>query len=290
MLEEIIELGFRRVELGYDLTLDLVPGVLSLARDGTIRVESLHNFCPVPVGAPQPHPELYLLAAADPGARESAIQHTLKTIEFAAQTGARCVVAHGGYVDVRRRTRDLIRLCEKGKRYDSRFEKAKVQLMMQRDRSASRFLDALSQSLEQLQPALREAGVALALENLPAWEAVPSETEALALCERFGRETICYWHDFGHGLIRQELGFIGHRRWLEKLAPWVGGYHIHDAASASADHLMPPAGKIDFADLKPFVRNDVPLVLEPAPGTPADEVRRGAEFIRDAWQLNGVEK
>jgi hypothetical protein len=53
---------------------------------------------------------------------------------------------------------------------------------------------------------------------------------------------------------------------------------------------MPPAGKIDFADLKPFVRNDVPLVLEPAPGTPPDEVRRGAEFIRDAWQLNGVEK
>jgi len=289
MLEEIVELGFRRVEIGYDLTLDLVPGVLSLVRDKTVRVESLHNFCPVPVGAPHPHPELYLLAAEDPRVRESAVQHTLKTIEFAAETGARRVVTHAGYVDVRRHTHDLIQLCEQGRQYDSRFEKMKVQLMLQRDKKAGRFIELLSRSLEELQPALRDAGVALALENLPAWEAVPCESEVQALCERFGHETVCYWHDFGHGQIRQELGFIGHRRWLEKLAFWTGGYHIHDAASAWADHLMPPDGKIDFADLKPLVRTDVPLVMEPAPDTPPDAVRRGAEFICDAWDLNNNE-
>lgn len=285
LLKEIIDLGFRHVELGYDLTLDLVPGVLSFVRDKTVHVDSLHNFCPVPIGAPRGHPEIYLLAAEDPHSRESAVQHTLKSIEFAAETGARCVVTHAGYVDVRRHTHDLIRLCEDGRQYDAHFEKMKIRLMMQRDKKAARFIDFLSQSLEQLLPTLRETGVTLALENLPAWEAVPSEAEVSVLCERFGRESVCYWHDFGHGQIRQELGFIGHRRWLEKLKPWTGGYHIHDAATAWADHLMPPDGKIDFTDLKPLIRTDVPLVLEPAPDTPAETVQRGAAFIRNAWDL-----
>ena len=56
MLREIIDAGFRHVELGYDTTLDLVPGIHHMVDTGEITVNSLHNFCPVPIGAPMGHP------------------------------------------------------------------------------------------------------------------------------------------------------------------------------------------------------------------------------------------
>ena len=56
MLEEILALGLQQVELGYDLRLELVPGVKAMIASGAVKVRSVHNFCPVPIGAPRPHP------------------------------------------------------------------------------------------------------------------------------------------------------------------------------------------------------------------------------------------
>ena len=88
LIEEILGLGFDHVELGYDLRIDLVPGVQKMVRDGTVKVNSVHNFCPVPVGAPRGHPELFTLASGDPKIREGAVHHTAKTIRYAATVGA----------------------------------------------------------------------------------------------------------------------------------------------------------------------------------------------------------
>ena len=50
MIEEILSMGFDRVELGYDLRMDLVPGARNMIKEGLIKVDSVHNFCPVPIG------------------------------------------------------------------------------------------------------------------------------------------------------------------------------------------------------------------------------------------------
>jgi hypothetical protein len=47
----------------------------------------VHNFCPVPIGAPRGHPEIWTLAARDERERESAMHHTGRTIRFAAEVG-----------------------------------------------------------------------------------------------------------------------------------------------------------------------------------------------------------
>ena len=59
MLEEVLALGLDRAELGYDLRAELIPGVKAMVAAKAIRIDSVHNFCPVPIGAPRPHPELY---------------------------------------------------------------------------------------------------------------------------------------------------------------------------------------------------------------------------------------
>jgi sugar phosphate isomerase/epimerase len=283
MLEEIREAGFTAVELGYDLRLDLLPGVRQEVRRQAVRVVSLHNFCPVPVGAPQGHPELFQLADPDARLRRSAVQHTLRTAELAAELGAPHVVAHAGNVAMRNRTARLIALAQNGKRDTRRYERVKMRALAVREKKVRPHLDALNAALEEMLPTLDATGVSLALENLPSWEAVPSETEMEALCRRFDSPRLRYWHDFGHAQIRQNLGFIAHHHWLARLAPWLAGCHVHDVAAPACDHLMPPDGDIDFAAFQDCLRSDLPVVLEPAPGMAVEKIREALRFLSDRW-------
>jgi len=283
MIEEILRMGFSHVELGYDLTVDLVPGVKKLVEEKAVTVDTVHNFCPVPIGAPYGHPELFPLTSSDEIVRQSAIVHTRRTIDFAAQVHARVVVAHAGTVEMAILTRKLITLYEKGKRYSPRYERTKLKLLIQRDRKVRRHLDQLRRSVEELLPDLEDSRVQLALENLPTWESVPAETEMEDLLKSFNSPWLRYWHDTGHGQIRENLGFISHLHWFERLEPWLAGMHIHDVASPASDHLMPPAGDMEFLPFKKMARSGILLTLEPAPGTPYADVREGHRIVKEVW-------
>ena len=64
-------------------------------------------------------------------------------------------------------------------------------------------------------------------------------------------------------------------------------FHATDAdvAPPLADHVMPPGGLVDFRIFAPFVAGDAPLVMEPAPGTPAEDVARGLAYLRGLWSV-----
>lgn len=285
LLSEIVEqIGLNHVELGYDLTLNLVPGVQKLIDEGAVSVNSVHNYCPVPIGAPMGHPELFLLASQDKRNRESAIKHTTNTIEFAARVGAHVVVCHAGNVDMKRFTNKLINLAMDDKQYTPKYEKLKMRLLLTREKKVVRHLDHLSRSVEQLLPILEDAKVALAFENLPSWEAIPTETEMQMLAARFNSPWIRYWHDFGHAQIRHNLGLISHASWLQKLQSQVAGFHIHDVKAPAHDHIVPPHGNMDFTQFSDLIPHDAVKVFEPSPGVPADILREGVRFVKEAWE------
>ena len=290
MLTEILDMGFTHVELGYDLRLDLVPGVKKLITQGTVKVDSLHNFCPVPVGAPRGHPELFTMADLNPRIRESAINHTLKTVRFAAEVGARVVVVHAGNVEMNRMSAELGTMFERGEQFSPAYEKAKLKLQVTREKKVRKHMEALQQSLERLLPAAAETGVRVALEVLPTWEALPTEFEMESLAKQFEAQHLMYWHDIGHSQIRQNLGFISQERWLEKLQPWTAGLHIHDVAPPTLDHLMPPQGQVDFARLARFAQGNVLRVIEPSPQTPRENIIEGLRVLRQAWQPRAPEQ
>jgi len=285
LVEEILALGFGHIELGYDLTVDLAAGVRSMVEQGVVSVSSVHSYCPVPMGAPQGHPELFLMSSKDARERNSAILHLTNTIRFAASMEARCVVVHGGRVAMPNVSRKLMALAEAGKQNDLKYEKIKQKLFVKRDRKTARHYDRMMACLEELLPTLENHQVTLALENLPSWEAIPSEVEMERIGQRFDSPYIGYWHDIGHGQIRQNLGFVGVGRWLERLEPYLRGFHIHDVAAPAADHLTPPAGNVNFAQFKPFVRDDMPLVFEPMPGAPEERLAEGLAVVREAWGM-----
>ena len=285
MIEEILALGLGCVELGYDLRSELIPGVKAMVESHAIRVKSVHNFCPIPVGAPRPHPELYTPASPDRREREFAVVHISKTLRFAAEMGARVVVCHSGNVDVPKYSFDLLRMASHNEQFSEAYEALKLKAQIARDKKAPRQIDYLSESLEALVPVIQETGVHLALENLPTWEAIPSELESEQLMKRFHSSGIRLWWDIGHAQIRENLGFINSSRWVHRLAPHIAGLHIHDVAPPGQDHIMPPRGKVDFKALSDLAKMDMVRVLEPAPDTDPQHIVRAMEFLRETWNL-----
>ncbi len=285
MIEEILAFGLGRVELGYDLRAELIPGVQAMVASGAVRVDSVHNFCPVPVGAPRPHPELYTPASTDRREREFAVTHISRTLRFAAEIGARVVVCHSGNVDMPKHTFDLVRMASHGEQFGEPYENLKLKAQIARDKKAPRQIELLGESLQALLPVVQETGVLLALENLPTWEAIPSELESEQLMKRFHSAGIRLWWDIGHAQIRENLGFINAARWLRRLSPFIAGMHIHDVEPPGQDHLMPPHGKVDFQALSDFAKMDMVRVLEPAPDTEAGHIARAIEHLRETWNL-----
>jgi sugar phosphate isomerase/epimerase len=283
LIDEILEMGIDHVELGYDLRMDLVPGVLSRVQTGAVKVGSVHNFCPVPIGAPKGHPELFTFASKDRRVRESAVEHTTKTIQFAAEVGARVVVSHSGNVDMKRMSMDLIYMLEKDMQYHPRYEKMKLKLQLTREKKVRKQLEFLEDSLERLMPVLDQHNIMLALENLPTWEALPTEIEMFDLLGTFGNRNLRYWHDMGHGQIRENMGLINQERWLDKLQPHLAGMHVHDVAKPATDHVMPPNGHIDFSRYTRFARADIVRVLEPRPHTPKQDIEKAYAHLQEVW-------
>jgi len=283
MIAEIRDLGFSRVELGYDLRPEHVSGVQKAISAGIVKVDSVHNYCPVPVGAPTGHPELFMLASCHERERRSAVHHTLRTVEFASSVGARYVVVHAGRVDMQHWTAELADLWERGLQNDPRYEKVKLKLFLQREKRVARHIDALSRSLDTILGSIGLLGVKIALENLPSWEAIPTEEEMVNLCLRFGSKDLRYWHDTGHSQIRETLGFIAQTPWLRKLQPLIGGMHIHDAMPPTYDHLMPPHGHVDFARFKDCIPDAIPLVFEPIPDTPREQIVAARATMERIW-------
>ena len=189
LVDEIRELGFDSIELGYDLRQTLVEGVKERLASGQITCSSVHNYCPVPVGALQGHPELFSLSSLEDRERKSAVRHTSRTIEFAAEVGARAVVSHVGNVRTRRRTRKLIALSEDGKQHTPKYKKLKTKLLMERSKKAQPYLDRLRLSLEELIPVLEKAGVPLGIQAVDRYRA--GGAHAVGNVADIGRQLSC---------------------------------------------------------------------------------------------------
>ena len=110
MLREIRDLGFPYAELSHGTRISLLPGILEAVDAGEIRISSLHNFCPLPMGVNYAAPNLYQFSAERPRERELAQRYTVKTIEFAARVKAAAVVLHSGSIDMKNYTDKLLDL------------------------------------------------------------------------------------------------------------------------------------------------------------------------------------
>src|SRR5712664_652649 len=123
MLREIRDLGFDYAELSHGTRISLLPGILQAVDAGEIKISTLHNFCPLPIGVNYSAPNLYQFSAQRPRERELAERYTLKTLEFAARAKAPAVVLHAGSIEMKVYTDKLLEMVERGQGATPRYEK-----------------------------------------------------------------------------------------------------------------------------------------------------------------------
>src|SRR2546425_789016 len=126
MLQEILDLGFQRVELGHGIRLSLMEGIQKYYDAGKVTFTSLHNFCPLPIEITHAAPDCYQFSSHREQERERAIKLTHQTIDFAERLGAPIVVLHLGRVPMEPITDQLIDLAHKGEHNSRRYVKLKL--------------------------------------------------------------------------------------------------------------------------------------------------------------------
>ncbi len=283
MLLEIRELGFEYAELSHGTRLALVPGILDAVKAGEIKISTLHNFCPLPMGIDRSAPNLYEFTSDKARDRELALKYTLKTFDFAERVHAPLIVLHLGSMDLKDYGSKLEGLLEDGQRNTPKYEKILAEAMAKREAKKKPYMDRLYEMLRIIVPEAEKRGLKLGCECREAVQEIPLEADFATLFKDFPSSAVTYWHDTGHAQIKENLGFIKHAAQLGSLASRLGGFHIHDVQMPAKDHCAPGTGVIDYAALKPFVKPEHIKVFELSPSMPVEAVKAGVAHLKSIW-------
>ncbi len=283
MLREIRELGFEYAELSHGTRISLVPGILEAVDAGEIKISSLHNFCPLPIGVNNSAPNLYQFSAERPRERELALRYTLKTLEFAERVKAPLVVLHLGSVDMRNYTDKLLEMVGREEQGSPKYQRLCAEVEEKREAKKEPFLERVKESLKQLLPEAESRGLRLGAENRQALEELPFESDFQFLFRELKSPNLVYWHDTGHAQIKENLGFVPHLMQLESLRERLFGFHIHDVQFPGRDHCPPGTGTVDFNALKPLVRPEHIKVFELSPSLTVEQVKSGTAHVQGLW-------
>lgn len=283
MLEEIRSMGFDYAELSHGIRISLLPGILDAVDAGVIKISTLHNFCPLPIGVNHAAPNLFKFSSPDPRERENAFRHTMKTIETAERVGAKLVVLHTGAIEMKDYTDRLLEMVEAGQKESPKYEKICMEVMEKREAKKEKFVQYATEFIQRIAPEAERRGLMLGIENREALEEIPLETDFQFFLQEFPGTTVRYWHDTGHAQIKHNLGFIDHSMHLESMSEWLAGFHLHDVRFPGMDHCPPGSGMIDFAALKPFVKPEQIKVFEMNPGLSMEDVMTGVKHLKSIW-------
>jgi sugar phosphate isomerase/epimerase len=286
MLSEMAGLGFKHVELSHGTKITLVPGILRAAEEGMVKIASTHNFCPLPAGVFHSAPNLFEPSTDDSREHDQWLRHTKRSIDFAAQMRARVLVCHLGSVKFFwfNPAGALERYLEKNPKADVPNDKV-YQALLAKSRAKLRkhmgpFWERTKKTVAEVFEYAAQKEVKLGLENREAFDELPvDEDYAEFIASLPATAPVGYWHDTGHAEIKQNLGLLDHRAHLEKNAPRLIGFHLHDVNAEGKDHQAVGAGKIDFKMVSQFWRPEHLLVLELSPRLSEEEVRISKQRI-----------
>jgi sugar phosphate isomerase/epimerase len=289
MLQEMAALGFTHVELSHGIRITLVPGILKAVEEGVIKIGSTHNFCPLPTGVAQAAPNLFEPSAAlNSQEHDQWLRHTKRSIDFAAQLKARVLVCHLGSVhffwfNPGHALREFPgthpdAVIPTDQTYQALLAKSQAKLR----KRMGPYWEQTKASVLQVLDYAAQRGIKLGFENREKFEELPLDEDYPGFIEGLpAGASAGYWHDTGHADIKEKMGVLNHRQQLEKMAPRLIGFHLHDVNAEGRDHQPIGAGHIDFKMISEFWRPEHLLVLEFSPRVDVAGVKASQQRILD---------
>jgi sugar phosphate isomerase/epimerase len=278
MLKEMAELGFEKVELSHGIRITLVPGILKAVEEGIVKVGSIHNFCPLPMGVIQAAPNFFQPSSQDDRERDQWLRQTKRSIDFAAQVGASLLVCHLGSVKYtwllpdRHMEAYLLKHPDAGRDGDKAYRALAEKALSKIRGKMDPFWQNTKDSIQAVLDYAADKNIKLGLENRERFEELPIDSDfpeflaGMPLPSPAG-----YWHDTGHAHLKEDAGLISHKGQLEANAGRLLGFHIHDVHDGH-DHCAVGTGGIDFEMVKRFFRPEQLFVIELSPRVEVDDV------------------
>lgn len=277
MIDEILSLGFRYVELSHGLSVALLPGIMKAYDEGRVRVSGVHNYFPAPIDdLGNDAPDRFPFTSHRKEERELALSMTKRSMETAAKFGAGYIVLHMGNVSLlprRECTNILVKMVKEGKINTPEYARTKLEIVTKRRKLGALYYDRAREALDELIPLAQELNIKLGIEGRSHFEQIPNEEEMNLLMEAYKDESmIGYWHDFGHITRQENLLLLNHDRYLRGLKPHIIGGHVNDVVDIARDHQIPFQGTVPFGKLLPYFPKGCPLVWELSSRRKAGEI------------------
>ena len=283
MLEEVRSLGFEYAELGHNTRISLLEGIFDAVKNGVVKISSVHNFCPLPVGVEHSAPNIFQFSSDDPRERERAITQTKKTLEMAARLGAPLMVTHFGSIQIHDYSTKLLPLVKARLQNTPRYERILMEVNEYLEIAKDAWYERSCQALEELIPTARELGIKIGIENREGLEELPLDSDFQFLFKKYQDPEVVYWHDTGHAQIKENYGFINQFFHIDNLCSRMFGLHVHDCAYPNGDHCPPGEGTVDYELLKPLIKPEHLKVIELNPYVEAERLLKGFEHLRKIW-------
>ena len=278
------ELGFGAIEVNHSMDAEQVAAIRArLAVADALPVTAVHAPAPLERRPDRGWNRDLNLASTDEAERDLAVSDARRSIELAAELGARLVVVHLGQVGDRDLAgeRRLRRLHERGERDGDQWRRAASEAAEQRSTLAAPYLAQARRSLDELAGPAEAAGVTIGLECRLHYHQIPLPEEGVDLLSGYPPEVAGYCHDVGHAEVLHRLGLVTLDAWFELLGERLVGAHLHDVRGLH-DHRAPGNGDVDFAALAARIPAAAARTLEIDQQEPDADVARGLEVLREA--------
>lgn len=280
MIEEIMTMGFRSVELNYNVTADMFREIEAMVCNGEIQISSIHNVFPHCENDDFGTDSL-LLGYPEEEKRREAIRLTMQSVDYAARVGARAVVIHPGEIPLSKNYNELLEgLILDGKTGTLEYRALLDEMLLERKKKSPLYVGLIQQSVETICDYIAKKGyaVVLGLENRMMCHQIPVFDELPALLDGEKELPVYFWFDIGHGLLMEDMGLFHCAEEAYRVKDRIIGMHIHDAVNTH-DHLCP---FLHSNNLRPFLEliRHVPIkVLELQGSASAQDVIKGTDIL-----------
>ena len=281
IIEEILSLGVKTVELEYRISEPMLKEIFPLFQEGRVSVASVHNILPRPSKIPKEmaNEEFVSLSSPEDADRKKAIEYTLGSMDWAEEFGAKAVVLHMGKVAMEGVMEYLMKIYDQGRiRYEA--EKTFIEEHKEtRARLGKPLLEACMKSLETLAKEAEKRRILLGIENRYKIQDFPTLEEFKTIFEEYKGSPIRYWHDIGHATTQENLGLVERGELLESFGELLAGVHLHGCRGYS-DHYAPGSGEEDYIFLKEFLKPETVRIVETHHRATRGDLVKGIEFLR----------
>lgn len=251
LLNEIRELGFRRVELNYNVTEEMLVTIEPMIERGEIGISSVHNTFPH-VPDPDYGTDSVLLGFEDKEKRKRAIDLLIRSAEYAQRYGGEAVVVHPGEVPFPYDISGELEQIYEGQGRDSAAYRSKwAELLERRDAYSAGYVQTIIESLDEVcnRAVSKGLNVRFGIETRSKPQQIPTLAEAKTIINALKGAPVGIWYDTGHAIMMDRLGLYDSIGEMEGLMDDIVGVHIHETIGL-ADHWCPyvNSGDPDFYD------------------------------------------